>query len=171
MSVDRGSDGALLPVLDWRWRRFDALTVHELQGIHVARQRVFVIEQACAFLDADAHDANAYHLAAWRRGEAEPVAYARVLDPGEKYPEVSIGRVVTAASVRRSGLGRDLMVRAIAGAAVAWPGAAIRISAQSRLEGFYEDFGFVVTGERYLEDGIEHTEMVRAAASHGAPTA
>jgi ElaA protein len=39
----------------------------------------------------------------------------------------------------------------------------IRISAQSRLESFYAGFGFVVVGERYLEDGILHTEMVLGA--------
>jgi ElaA protein len=40
----------------------------------------------------------------------------------------------------------------------------MRISAQSRLERFYEEAGFVVVGERYMEDGIAHTEMVLTAA-------
>lgn len=151
--------------LDWRWRRFDALSVRELQRIHAARQRVFVVEQGCPFLDADGHDEQAFHLAAWRDGDAEPVAYARVLDPGVKYAEASIGRVITASACRGTGLGRELFARAVAGAEVAWPGVAVRISAQSRLERFYEGFGFVVVGERYLEDGIDHTEMLRTATS------
>ncbi len=155
---------ALAP-LDWRWLRFDALSVHELRRIYAARQRVFVVEQACAFLDADGDDERAFHLAAWRDGDAdgEPVACARVLDPGTKYAEASIGRVITALPFRRTGLGREVFARAVAGAESAWPGAAIRISAQSRLERFYAGFGFEVVGDRYLEDGIDHSEMLRMA--------
>ena len=44
-------------------------------------------------------------------------------------------------------------------------GRAIRISAQTRLERFYADFGFVAVGAPYLEDGIEHTEMLRPGAA------
>jgi ElaA protein len=48
------------------------------------------------------------------------------------------------------------------------PGLGLRISAQSRLERFYEDAGFVVVGERYIEDGIPHTEMVLAHRTEAA---
>lgn len=154
MSVDPG-------LLDWRWTRFDALGVHELQYIYMARQRVFSVEQDCVFQDADGHDEDAFHLAAWSSTAREPLAYARVLDPGAKYAEVSIGRVVTHGESRGVGLGRELMRRAIEAASARWPGIGIRISAQSRLEPFYAGFGFVVVGERYLEDGIPHTEMLR----------
>ena len=44
-----------------------------------------------------------------------------------------------------------------------WPGAAVRISAQSRLEAFYASLGFVAVGPPYLEDGVDHTEMLRPA--------
>ena len=53
------------------------------------------------------------------------------------------------------------MARAIARPTEVWPGGAIRISAQTRLERFYAGFGFVAVGAPYLEDGIEHTEMLR----------
>jgi ElaA protein len=146
--------------VDWRWRRFDALGVHELQYIYAARQRVFAIEQRCIYLDADGRDEQAFHLAAWSSRQREPLAYARVIDPGVKYDEASIGRVVTLGAGRGCGLGRELMARAIAEAARVWPGTAIRISAQTRLERFYESFGFTTVGAPYLEDGIDHTEMV-----------
>jgi ElaA protein len=94
----------------------------------------------------------------------EPLAYARLLDPGAKYADASIGRVITTQAARGSGLGRELMGRAIAQAGLAWPDAAIRISAQTRLEAFYASFGFVAVGPTYLEDGIDHTEMLKAAA-------
>ena len=152
------ADGALT----WRCVPFDSLFPRELQAIHAARQRVFIVEQHCAFLDADAHDERAHHLAAWVAGEPEPVAYARLLPPGARYPEASIGRVLTSATMRERGLGRQLMARALLLVAAMWPQAAVRISAQTRLEPFYASFGFVVIGAPYLEDGIEHTEMLRA---------
>ena len=149
------------PDLRWRWCRFDDLGVRELQHILAARQRVFAVEQQCIYLDIDGLDEAAWHLAAWSPAQREPLAYARVLDPGAKYPEASIGRVITVGAGRGIGLGRELVARAIAGAAKAWPGGAIRISAQTRLERFYEAFGFVAVGPPYVEDGIDHTEMLR----------
>lgn len=151
----------------WRLTAFDSLTVRELQYIYMARQEVFSVEQRCAFLDADGLDERAYHLAAWSPLQREPLAYARLLEPGAKYAEASIGRVITTAAARGRGFGRETMVRALAHSAQTWPGAAIRISAQSRLEAFYESFGFVVASPRYVEDGIDHTEMLHAATGVG----
>lgn len=153
-----------MPVLEWRWKRFDELSVHELQGIYMSRQTVFVIEQMCAYLDADGCDDRAFHLAAWSAQERMPTAYARVLDTGVKYAELSIGRVITLPAARGIGLGRELMARVLRHAGQACPGAAVRISAQSHLEGFYAGFGFEVVGDRYMEDGIPHTEMLRASS-------
>jgi ElaA protein len=162
--MKRSADDDVSESLDWRWRRFDDLGVRDLQHIYAARQRVFAIEQACIYLDVDGCDAEAFHLAAWSPLQAEPLAYARVLDPGVKYAaEVSIGRVLTVGRGRGRGLGRELVARSIAAARHSWPGAGIRISAQSRLERFYQGFGFVVVGAHYLEDGIEHTEMLLEA--------
>jgi ElaA protein len=145
----------------WRWCRFDDLSVRELQHIYAARQRVFAIEQQCIYLDVDGYDESAWHLAAWSPAQREPLAYARILDPGAKYEEASIGRVITVGAGRGIGLGRELVARAIAAADQVWPGGAIRISAQTRLERFYAGFGFVAVGPPYLEDGIDHTEMLR----------
>jgi ElaA protein len=150
------------PELSWRFCRFEALSVTELQYIYMARQNVFVVEQQCVYLDADGLDEQAFHLAAWSPSHRQPLAYARLLDPGAKYAEASIGRVITTAPCRGRGLGRELVRRAIAHAAILWPGCALRISAQTRLEAFYAGFGFVAEGPRYLEDGIEHTAMLRS---------
>jgi ElaA protein len=155
-------DTTLTPT--WRWCRFDELSVHELQNIYRARQQVFGIEQNCIYLDIDGCDERCFHLAAWDAGVREPLAYARVVEPGVKYAEPSIGRVITTAPARGSGLGRELMRRTIAHTRRAFPGRGIRISAQSRLEAFYTGFGFTIVGERYLEDGIPHTEMLLAPA-------
>ena len=148
--------------LHWRQCRFDALSLVELQHIYMARQQVFGLEQNCIYQDIDGCDETSHHLAAWSAAQRMPLAYARLVDPGVKYAEPSIGRVVTTAAARGTGLGRELMRRAIAWSAELFPGQGVRISAQSRLEAFYAGMGFVIVGERYLEDGIPHTEMLLA---------
>ncbi len=152
----------IFPSLTWRWCRFDELDVFELDAIYRARQQVFAIEQACAYLDADGFDAASWHLAAWSPGQQVPLAYARVVHPGQKYAEPSIGRVITVRPARGTGLGRELVRRAIARCSEVFPGLGIRISAQTRLEPFYAEAGFVAVGPPYVEDGILHTEMLRA---------
>lgn len=150
------------PDLQWRWCRLEGLTSTELQRIHGARQQVFVLEQHCAYLDADDYDEASCHLAAWSPQQRLPLAYARVVDPGVKYPEPSIGRVLTTSAARGNGLGRELVRRAVAHTVAAYPGQGIRISAQAHLEAFYREVGFVAAGEGYLEDDIPHIEMWRA---------
>ena len=149
------------PSTTWRWCRFDELGVRELDAIYRARQQVFSIEQACIYLDADGFDVHSFHLAAWGADRWLPLAYARVVHPGHKYAEPSIGRVITTSSARGSGLGRELVRRSVAHCGETFPGQAIRISAQTRLERFYGEFGFAAVGTPYMEDGIPHTEMLR----------
>ena len=155
MSTDPSS------LLTWRCCRFDALSVFELQAIYMGRQLVFSIEQACAYLDADGFDAHSLHVAAWGPDRSVPLAYARLVQPGQKYAEASIGRVITTSAARGTGLGRELVKRSIAHCSEAFPGHGIRISAQTRLERFYAGFGFAAVGAPYMEDGIPHTEMLR----------
>jgi ElaA protein len=59
----------------------------DLYAALAARQQVFAVEQRCAFLDADGHDAHAWHLLGWAGEPREQrlVAYLRVLDPGHKF--------------------------------------------------------------------------------------
>ena len=141
--------------LTWHDRAFAELTTAELYAIVVLRERVFVVEQACAYQDADGYDPRARHLWAERGGAI--VAYLRILPAGEKYAEVSIGRVITAIDVRGTGIGRELMRR---GLALAGP-VAVRISAQAHLQRFYGEIGFRPVSEIYEEDGIPHIEMLR----------
>ena len=151
--------------LRWRCERLAAMSPLDLQRIHIARQQVFVVEQACAFQDADAADERAWHLSAWagaRDADGELLAYARIVDPGVKYLEPSIGRVLTTAAARGTGLGRLLLARAIAQAEALFPGQGLRISAQHRLERFYAEAGFITVGAPYLEDDLPHIEMWRA---------
>ncbi len=149
--------------IDWRVCRFGELSPVELARIYRARQQVFAIEQQCIYLDADEYDEVSCHLAAWSPQHVVPLAYARLVNPGAKYAEPSIGRVITTAPARGLGLGRELVRRVIEHSALVHPRQAIRISAQERLARFYADFGFVSVGEAYMEDGIAHLEMLRTA--------
>lgn len=136
---------------------FTALTAQELYAILQLRTEVFVVEQTCAYQECDGKDAQAYHLMYWDEGVL--VAYCRLLPEGVSYSGYSsIGRVVTKASHRKLGLGITLMQEAIAQckALFPWP---IKISAQSYLEQFYTNLGFVVCTEEYLEDDIPHKGM------------
>lgn len=147
--------------LDWQCLRLQDMPPLALHRMLQARQQVFSIEQQCIYLDADDADEASWHLCAWAPG-LQLRACARIVDPGVKYPEASIGRVITTQAARGTGLGRELLRRAIDHAGRLHPGVGLRISAQSHLVRFYGDFGFQAVGEPYLEDGIPHTEMLRA---------
>jgi ElaA protein len=144
--------------MNWRWFRFAELGVDNLHDALQLRSRVFILEQG-PYLDVDGLDRQSWHLLG-RDGEGVLVAYLRVVDPGLKYEEPSIGRVVTAPEVRGSGLGRSLMREGLAGCARQWPQRSIRISAQARLQRFYGELGFSAVGAEYLEDDIPHIEML-----------
>lgn len=155
----------------WQWARLHDLSVTDLYAVMVARQRVFAVEQSCTFLDADGLDAYAWHLIGWpdhmaRHGLA---AYLRVVDPGHRFPEPSIGRVLTAADHRGIGLGRVLMKEGITRTEGTYPAASIRIAAQYRLEPFYASLGFRTVSPIFEEDGIAHVEMLHAGQERIVP--
>jgi len=141
----------------WRYEPFANLSVVELYRIIALRQRVFVVEQTCPYLDTDGVDLASDHL--WT-GE-EPLAYLRVVPGGAKYEEPSLGRIVTAPEARGTGLGRALVIEGLARARARFGDVPVRIGAQKYLFAFYQSFGFVRAGDDYVEDGIDHVEMLR----------
>lgn len=143
----------------WIIARFNDLSLRQLHDLLAARQAVFVVEQDCVYLDADGADFHSTHVMAYRQDAL--MAYCRLVDPGVKYAEASIGRVLTTNSARGLGLGKLLMVKAIEHIERAPVQTAIRISAQHYLEAFYQQFGFQTVSEPYDEDGIPHIEMLR----------
>ncbi|WGZ93993.1 MAG: GNAT family N-acetyltransferase [Candidatus Thiothrix putei] len=141
------------------WARLENLSAPQFHAITLARQTVFIAEQHICCPDSDEHDPHCWHLTALHDGKV--AAYLRVVDPGEKYPEPSIGRVLTTQAYRRTGLGKRIMQVAIANIAERYPGQAIRISAQAYLQPFYANLGFTTVSEEYLEEGVPHLEMLR----------
>ena len=140
-----------------KWKSFSALTKDELYALLNLRQQVFVVEQDCPFIDADFKDQDCDHLLAYQDNEL--VGYLRVVKPGKQYHGPEIGRVLTAEKIRREGAGKILTQEAIEFCATKYAGQEISISAQHRLQDFYRDFGFIVQGEVYLEDDIDHIKM------------
>ena len=139
----------------WHDRAFAELSAADLYAIVALRERVFVVEQNCAYLDADGYDLASRHV--WAEADGALRAYLRIVPAGLKFSEISIGRVVTAPAARGTGLGRELVRRGVA-VCGAVP---IRIGAQAHLERFYGEFGFARCSDVYDEDGIPHIEMVR----------
>ena len=147
--------------MHWHFARFDDLSPRDIHDLYQARVAVFVLEQKCPFQDVDGADPQCWHLIGRASPQGEVLAYSRLVPPGVKYPEPSIGRVLTTAAARRTGAGRELMAESIARMEKLWPGRPIRIGAQQYLERFYGSFGFARTSAPYDEDGIMHIEMTR----------
>ena len=142
----------------WICKKFQELSADELYAILRLRSEVFVVEQSCVFQDMDNKDQKCHHLMGWRSGLL--VGYSRVIRAGISYAESSIGRIVTSPAARGLAVGRELLTKSIDTLYALHGKQSIRISAQFYLKSFYESFGFVQKGEIYLEDGIEHIEML-----------
>ena len=150
-------------MLDWQFSSFTDLSNKDLYEVLAQRQNIFILEQTCLYPDIDGYDLEAHHLLGWKveNGKRELAAYLRVLAPGAKYEEMSLGRVITTQAARGSGAGRQLLARGIACAEALYPGHRIRIGAQQYLENFYQGFGFETVSAPYDEDGIMHIDMLR----------
>jgi len=146
--------------LEFKWSRLDSLTAFALYEIIKARESVFVVEQHCPYQETDDLDPHAWHLSAFANGEL--AAYARVIEPGIKESQPSIGRVMTVKKLRGQGIGRALMEEAIKFTELTFAGNDIKISAQVYLQTFYESLGFHASGEPYDEDGINHIDMIKS---------
>lgn len=146
--------------LRWECKPFHELTADQMYTILCVRQEVFVLEQECLYLDADGKDRKSFHLMGFTGDEL--VAYARIVEPGVSYKEVSMGRILTTENARGTGAGIELMEVGIEEIENRYGNVPIRISAQTYLLKFYEKFGFRSTGKEYLEDEIPHTEMLRS---------
>jgi len=145
--------------LQWKIKRFEELSAHELYDLLKLRSEIFVVEQNCVYLDLDGKDKVALHLLGEFEGKI--VAYSRLFKPGISFDNASIGRVVVDANFRDRKWGHDLMREAIAGIKHYFGESQITIGAQLYLKKFYESHGFVKTSEMYLEDDIPHIEMQR----------
>ena len=118
--------------IEWRLKKFSDLTPYELYDALRLRSEVFVVEQNCVFLDQDNIDQLCYHLLGYKDNEL--VGYCRIVPSDIIYSETSIGRVVTSPSVRKTGIGKELMRQAITAVYDLFGHVLIRIGAQLYLK-------------------------------------
>jgi ElaA protein len=140
-----------------RTASFDQLDPRTAYLLWQLRERVFVVEQACAYLDLDGRDLEPGTRHVWAEEAGRPVAYLRVLEDPQ---EMRIGRVLVDESHRGRGLAEQLMDTALDVVG----GRPCRLDAQSYLVGWYTRHGFEPCGEEFLEDGIPHVPMRLATA-------
>jgi ElaA protein len=138
---------------------FHLLSPLEVYHILQLRSEVFVVEQKCIFLDADNKDPACEHVMIVLGDKL--VATARLVPPGLSYPEMSIGRVVTHPSARRTGVGKILMEKSLEYLYQKYGAAPVKIGAQYYLRKFYGSLGFIQSSDIYDEDGIDHIEMIK----------
>ncbi|MCA9500102.1 MAG: GNAT family N-acetyltransferase [Nitrospira sp.] len=151
--------------IQWKIKTFQELESEQFFDLLELRIDVFVVEQHCAYRELDEYDRHSEtrHLSG-RSEVGELVAYARIIPPMLRYPEVNLGRFVVKADFRRQGIGHQLLQTAIQEISGWWPKTPIRISAQEYLQSFYAHYGFLRVSNVYLEDGIPHVEMVKDAS-------
>ncbi len=152
-------------MVQWKTNTFSQLAIEQLFDLLKLRVDVFVVEQQCAYAELDDFDRHAEtrHLSG-RNKAGELIAYTRLLPPGLRYPEVNFGRFVVKVDFRRQGIGQQLLLTALQEISQCWPKMPIKISAQTYLQVFYEQYGFSRVSDGYLEDGIPHVAMVKESS-------
>ena len=143
--------------LKFIWKTFKELSSDELYAIIHLRQKVFIVEQDCPYIDADYTDQDAFHLLAYKDNKL--IGYLRAFKPGIKYEGSSLGRIVTEINSRGLGVGKEITKEGVNFLGKKYSDSEIIISAQHRLKSFYIDLGFISRGEVYLEDDIDHIQM------------
>ncbi len=146
-------------MLSIQTKTFSELTTNELYSLLALRSEVFVVEQDCVYQDVDGKDYKALHCLGFKNNTL--VAYTRIFKPGDYFKEASIGRVVVSKSERQHKYGYDIMEASIEAIKHNFNERVIKLSAQVYLKKFYNNLGFKVVGEEYLEDGIPHIEMIK----------
>lgn len=144
--------------MNWNIKKFNQLKVEEIYKILALRNKVFIVEQECAYLDCDDKDLKSYHLFSEEHGEV--VAYLRILEKGVSYDEISIGRVAVKKNYRGKGISREMMLKAIEFIENNLKEETIKIQAQVYLLNFYSSLGFKAVSKEYLEDNIPHIDML-----------
>ena len=135
---------------------FRDLDTTTLYAILQLRSDVFVVEQNCPYNDLDGRDLEPGTRHVWLSRGDEILAYLRILDDGGVE---RIGRVVTARAARGAGNARRLMDQAL----TVIGNRPSLLEAQAYLVRFYARYGYQQTGPEYLEDGIPHVPMAKAA--------
>lgn len=145
-------------------KTWSQLTRDEFFEIAQLRTEVFFLEQRIDEPELDDRDRDESTEHVWITDDQGPVAYLRVIvdhepQPGNRDAHRLIGRVVTRADRRGEGLSRRLLEHVIQ----RHGGEPLALHSQSYVQPLYAAVGFESYGEEYLEAGIPHIGMYRAA--------
>lgn len=132
-------------------KKFDDLTAKDLYDIYHVRTSIFVVEQNCPYQEVDEQDLISTHF--YIKEDDNIVAYLRLFPKDDHTGQ--IGRVLS--TQRRKGYASKLVEKAIAYAKDYYD--ELFLEAQTYVVPLYEQFGFKVCGEEFLEDGIPHKPM------------
>lgn len=138
-------------------KEFHELNAEEMYQILKLRSDVFVVEQQCVYADCDDKDRFAHHLFVEKNHNI--VGYLRILQKGQTFNEMAIGRVVVRKDYRGIGLARHMMNKALVFIQEYLHENVVKLSAQQHLISFYASLGFYPISPEYLEDGIPHIDM------------
>ena len=144
--------------MNWNVKKFEELKCEEIYKILQIRNKIFIVEQKCAYQDCDGKDKKSYHLYLEDKGEI--ISYLRILPRKVSYNEVSIGRVLVNKNYRGMGIARKMMIKAINFIEKNLGEKEIKIQAQCYLIDFYKSLGFKEISNEYLEDNIPHIDML-----------
>jgi ElaA protein len=136
------------------------LTTERLYALLRLRVDVFVVEQDCPYPELDGRDLEPSTRHFWIGSDTDaerPSACLRLL--AEPRDGFRIGRVCTAKEARRRGLAARLMAAVMVDVGMS----EAVLDAQVQATGLYAGFGFEPEGDEFLEDGIPHITMRRAA--------
>ena len=137
-------------------KKWEDLSINEVQSIFGLRSEVFIVEQECPFQDVDGRDPEAHHLLLYENNIL--CGYTRIFSKNTYFKEASFGRTVVKKKYRGKGYGHVLVKESITFLKSKEENT-IKISAQSYLKKFYLSYGFIPKGDEYLEDNIPHTAM------------
>ncbi|MCR4624981.1 MAG: GNAT family N-acetyltransferase [Lachnospiraceae bacterium] len=159
--------------MKWTVKTFDELTGREVYEILRARAEVFIKEQGIHCVDPDMVDYKSLHIFAMKK-ESATIEHngitANTSTVGESicaylraYPvddeTMKVGRIL--AVPHGTGIGTELMKYAIRVIVEKTGCRKIVMDAQKHAVAFYERFGFSITSDEYLEEGVVHVDMCR----------
>lgn len=137
-------------------KKFNELTPTELYEILKSRAEIFIMEQNVNYQDMDDIDYDSLHC--FFVEDNKVIAYLRAFYVEENV--VRIGRVLTLK--HGNGLGKELIEKSLIAIKEKMPCTKITMHAQKYAAGFYEKFGFKITSDDFMEDGIVHTTMEKS---------
>ena len=138
-------------------KRYNDLSKDQFFDILKLRIEIFVVEQCCYYQELDNEDKEAFHVSIYNDGII--VAVGRII-PNLHNKEVKIGRIAVKMEHRKKGLAYKMMKDIMNFISKKYKNFSVLLAEQTYLIEFYQLFGFKEIGNTYLEDGIEHINMV-----------